>query len=358
MLDKEPVILGRELAAAHQAEAERLARNESGVSPLGPLDRYDEPNNGLHLYDPVRVPLDERLTELCRQYKDHPPKSRKATRQSLSMDDFYTLFTFARRAAVFAWRAGDLELLNDGLTAISMLELARVDWRDALGPPFVIYAICHQLELDPTNAFENAASLAEPRVAELLLSFGTRPAEHQTLGAAGYAKVDTPRGPGLISKSISPYNPTLPLDHVALQLAQLLRDNGYTAHAEIATELPDVWLSKVDDRSLSEALRRVVAGASVHATPFPTACPDYASQGIMVFLVESTDLESAQTLGVLANQKQRMPNDFVLLPVQSGRLFCLFVARNYMVGGRSTETQETMNRFIPSVERILQATMS
>jgi hypothetical protein len=271
------------------------------------------------------------------------------------MDDFYSLFTFAHRAAVFAWRGRDLQLLEDGLTAVSMLELARVDWRDALGPPFVIYAIFHQLELDPTTAFENAASLAEAPVSELLLSFGNRPAEHKTLEAAGYARVDTPRGPGLIRRSVSPYNPTVPLDQLILQLCQLLRDNEYSASAEIATDLSDVWLSKVDDRTLAASLRNVVAVATAHATSLPAVCRYYASQGIMAFLVETADLGTAQKLFELACQKERMPNDFVLLPVQSGRLFCLFVARNFVVGGKSIETNETILRFRPSIESVLQA---
>jgi hypothetical protein len=354
-MKEKPVILGRELAEARQAEAERVARGDGAESPLSPVDRYDEFSGESSLCDPVWSSLDDRLTDLCRLYKRQPPDERAATRRSLSMENFYTLFTFACRAAVFAWRADNPRQLEDGLAAVAMVEIARVDWRDALGPPFVIYAIFQQLGLNATQPFAAAAALAEPRLAEMLLSFQDRPEEHKTLQAAGYSRVDTVHGPGLIRSSGSLYAPILPLDQIVLQLAQLLRDHGYSAYAEIATELPDYWLSKVDDGALKAALSTVVGGASVHARPSPAASSDYASQGIMVFLVESSNPGGAEGLMALARQKQSLPNDFILLPSQCGRLFCLFVARNFVAGSKALETQKSMSRFLPSITRILEA---
>jgi hypothetical protein len=74
------------------------------------------------------------------------------------MDDFYTLRIFANRCAVLGWRSRDTDILADGLTAIAMIEIARIDWRDAIGPSFIIFAVFHQLGVDPIDFFINAAN--------------------------------------------------------------------------------------------------------------------------------------------------------------------------------------------------------
>ncbi len=350
----EPFILGQQFAAARSAEAARIARADSGVSPLGAEDRYDQWRGDLDLYDPVRLPLDDRIRLLCREFASVGEKARSAIRRSLTLNDFYTLLTFAQRSAVFALRTRDPRWLVDGLTAIAIVEIARIDYRDAPGPAGLIYAIFHRIGVAAYPAFEQAAALAEPDIAELLQSFRDRPPNHRTLKACCFEAVDSPGGPGLIQRSGCLYKPTMRLDKLILQIAEVLRNDQYSPSVEIGTTLPDVWLSKIDDRALASALSSVVAGATAHGTLRPEVSPEHLNLGIIAFAVETANEAAAATLLRIARLKQTQNNDFKMLAAQDRRLFCLLIARNWMVGGEDFETAESIMRFQPGLEKLLQ----
>lgn len=353
-MDDEPIILGQQLADARKAEAERLARGDGAPSPLTSNDRYDAWRGDFDLYNPVPLPLDDRLRSLCHKFASLDDVSRAATRQSLSMDDFYTLWAFSRRAAVFGLRRRDVDWLIDGLTASAMIEIARIDWRDAPGPPGLIWAMFDLIGVDAVPSFMAAAALAAPEIAELLSSFPDRPPAHKALKAWGYELVHSAGGPGLLRRSTSSYAPTMPIAEVAIQIAGHLRNDQYSADVDLATKLPDIWLSKIDDRALATALKSVVAGASIHGRLRPTARADHQSLGIMAFLVETSTSSAAETLHRIARLKQQKKHDFVLVAASHGRLFCVLIARNFMHGGPSFETSDSMQRFVPGLEQILQ----
>lgn len=46
------------------------------------------------------------------------------------MRDFYTVLSYARRAAVRALRSNDAELACRGVAALSVIDENRIDWRD------------------------------------------------------------------------------------------------------------------------------------------------------------------------------------------------------------------------------------
>src|SRR5262249_26963862 len=89
------------------------------------------------LIKPAPHPLDDTIASLCRKFVRSRQAQRQTLRASLSMDDFYTLLTFAHRAAVFALRdrgavgvaAGRRCAVGvaDGLTGVAMIEAERVD---------------------------------------------------------------------------------------------------------------------------------------------------------------------------------------------------------------------------------------
>jgi hypothetical protein len=81
-----------------------MAEGSIQSSPIGPDMRYDFYAGEMELIDPHRLPLDNKLTEICHRFAGSDATTRAITRTSVSMDDFYTLFTFARRSAVFALR--------------------------------------------------------------------------------------------------------------------------------------------------------------------------------------------------------------------------------------------------------------
>src|SRR6516162_8344592 len=102
-----------------------MAEGSIQSSTIGPDMRYDFYAGEMELIDPL--PLDNKLTEICRRFTGSDATTRAITRTSVSMEDFYTLFTFARRSAVFALRDNQSSHIIDGLTAIAVIELKRVD---------------------------------------------------------------------------------------------------------------------------------------------------------------------------------------------------------------------------------------
>lgn len=348
---KRVVVLGQQLASAANVERERLARGDFGASPLDPTDRYDSSS---HDGEFVVLPLDTKLLGLCRSYANQDAAAREVTRRSLSMDDFYTLVAFARKAADLGLREKNAIWLADGLMALAMIELARIDWRDAIIRALLLLAAFEEIGADSTEPLRAAIRAAEPEMSELLRIQGERPAESRSFEAAGSRLVQTPSGPELLGWSGQPYAPTTPLDAVALALRALFRSRGYVAGAELATDLPDVWLKMTNDRDLMGALASVVAGATVSACS-PRLSRETASQMMTIFVVETAQQHAAQTLQRLAIEKQAMNNDFALAAAQCGRLFGLLVARSFVAGVESSESNASLARFLPEIEAILRA---
>ena len=121
------VVLGQQLADAHAAE-ERRQRSNPPPSPLRGV-HYDRWRGEHRLSKLVPAEADERARELAQTSADASADARAATREALSLDDFYALLTFARRSAVLALREG-VAPLTDGLAAIAMIDSRRVDPRD------------------------------------------------------------------------------------------------------------------------------------------------------------------------------------------------------------------------------------
>src|SRR5262245_8749987 len=91
---------------------------------------YDFWRGEINLINPAPIALDSQLRELCQSFANSDAQSRAQMRASISMEEFYTLLTFSKRAAVFGIRERNAAWLVDRLTSLSMIELDRVDFRD------------------------------------------------------------------------------------------------------------------------------------------------------------------------------------------------------------------------------------
>ena len=95
-----------------------------------PAATYGADDGYLAFLNPTPLALDSELAELCRRTALIEPSARARVRQSISMDEFYTLLAFSRRMALFALRERSVGRLRDGLNAIALIDLARIDYRD------------------------------------------------------------------------------------------------------------------------------------------------------------------------------------------------------------------------------------
>lgn len=347
---REPVVIGQEMADAYEAERKRIEAGGPGRSPI-PEATYDLWRGELRLTDPRRLPLDSQIAPVCRSFAQLDAGSRSVMRRSISMDEFYTLLTFSRRAAVFAMREGGSDLI-DGLTALAMIEAERVDYRDILVALSLLHHAGVRAGKDPEGLFRDAAALAEPAVSNLIDGFAARrPADRDLRDAWGFDEVETEGGVGLIGWGFRRYQPTQDLKRIALELAALLDADRYQPDdPEVATELPTVWFRGVSEPSLDETLRAIRAGATVRGRLRPEVDSSYTSQQLNIFLAELPDHRLA---GKLLEVSRQPSEGFWRLGVAEGRLFSLTVARSFVQGVQAYETRGSLGRFGPGIARIL-----
>jgi hypothetical protein len=309
--------------------------------------------------DPHWLPLDDKLTEICRRFAGSDAVTRATMRTSISMEDFYTLFEFAHRSAVFAMRDNQSSHIIDGLTAIAIIELKRVDFRDALVRLALLYNAAIKIGDNPNTLVRRAIALAEPDTCALMEGFINRSPNDKDLSKWGYVVVETENGPGLVASRFKAYAPTCPTDRIAFELAQLIEADKYRAGVELQTDLPSFWLSGVDDGNLAQALQLVVAGAHVRGHLRPDTSPqvpgDPVRQMLLLFLVELADQSTAESLDALARAKCARENSFSMLAIRNGRLFCLVISSSAVYGENPFETASSLARFGPSIEAILRA---
>jgi len=170
----------------------------------------------------------------------------------------------------------------------------------------------------------------------------------------GYTVVETKGGPGFVGWGLKSYQPTSPLDQVGLALAQFVKRDKYeTTSITLASDLPAVWLSSVDDNALNHAMTSVRGAVTINADLRPQESPDYKHQALMIVLAELDDETAAGSLFRLSQEKQIQPNDFAMVAAKEDRLFCLAVGRSIMAGKASFETQASMQRFATGIAEAL-----
>ena len=287
--DHDGVVIGREMAAARDADARRLA-GDPPPSSL-PATRYDGARGDHRLYDPQRLPLDDELATCARRFRDMTDDARADTRAAMSLDDGYTLLAFARRAAVFALRSGDQAQVAEGLSACAAIELERVDQRDVLVALGLLHHAAHRCGADASEMLRSAAGLGGPGFSALVDGFlaGSR-GEHDLRDSWGLCEVDGPAGIGLLRWGFAPWTPRHDLAGASLRVAEALRGDVYDVDdPELATKLPAVWLSDPGDRSAEEVLNASRGAAVIHARLRAEASVDHASQQLTAWLVELKD---------------------------------------------------------------------
>jgi hypothetical protein len=349
---KAPYVLGEEYAKAVAQEQQRKQSGNGRKSPM-PAGEYDQWRGEDSLINPVKNSLDSDLSGLSQRFAKSDAQTRTDMRTSINMEEFYTLLTFSQRAAVFAMRERDVNWVNNGLTAIAMIEAKRTDPRDILMPLSLLYHSAKRIGANADQLFRDTAKLSEPDVATLLTGFVDRPADEKDIRASwGFDEVETSGGLGFIGWGNEAYQPTGDLKKVAIEIADLIAKDKYRASSvEVASELPAVWLKSAENPSLESVLKKVRAGASIHGNLRPNEHPTYKSQVLMIFLVEMDDERAAQELQEMSRKKK--PANYSMVGVSNGKLFCLVIGESFEQGVAAFETPETLPRFAKGITEIL-----
>jgi hypothetical protein len=345
------VLLGEQLALAHQTEQRRLAKPQPAKSPM-PEQTYHFEAGAMYLLKPVPHPLDSSLTSLCKRYAKRNNDQRTAMRASISMEEFYTLLAFAQRAAVFAVRQRSADWVRAGLTAVTMIEAERVDWRDILVALGLLYHAATRVQLDADQVFRDVSTLAERGTAKLVSGFSKRSRTDKQLRAWGFEEIETDEGIGLIQGGFGGRKPTYNLVAIAREIADHFATDRYRPSSiEFGAMMPRVWLESSDNKALEKALRAFRTGATIEAELRRTRGVKTGSQHFVAFLEEMKTEAAAQQLLEIARKKKA--TTFCKVELAAGRLFCLIVARSWWQRVQSYETQESLARFARPIGDIL-----
>ncbi len=346
------IVLGEELARATAAEELRKAQGELELSPM-PEQVYDYWRGETSLIRPVALPLDSAIAELCKRFAAADERAREHLRSAISMDEFYTLLTFARRSAVFAIRGRDANWVEAGMTAVAMIDSQRVDYRDILVALSLLHHAARRIGIDVALVFRQTAARCKPDTASLVAGYADGSDREKDIRSSwGYDEVQTSSGVGFIGWGFETYEPTYDLKAIAIEIADYLATDKYLpSSVEVATVLPAVWLQIADRAALDQAMKSIRAVAQVTGSLRPEESPNYSFQHFIVFLAELATEAAAQNLLEIARQKN--PSGYCMIPLAEGRLFLLIVARSFAQGIEAFETQQTMRRFAQPMMDIL-----
>ena len=327
--EPQPVILGAQLARAAAADAEHR-RQFAGPSPM-PAGVYDD----LTLIDPRPLPLDDDLRRLCNDFKARPAGLRNA----LTMDDFYLLMHFARRAAVFALRGKSPQWIEDGLTAVAIADDARVDLRDLFIPLSLLHHAALRIGADANALFDRAAALATRNVGQAIRGFGRRTEHDRDIRLSwGHDEIVTSNGVGFIERDFhQTYRPTRDLVALALAIRERLERDAYRVESvTIATSLPPVWFKSPKAAALLAGANGTV---SIHAR--------HRSDGAQIVMAWIVELDSPRTAEELASLAAKAASDDVaLVTATDGSVLTLLVGRSYIAEVASVENIASMKRFL------------
>jgi hypothetical protein len=331
------VYLGMKLAVAEVAE-ELHRVTSSGPSPLRDVSY---PAQAAVLWRWVHARQDASVWAFVRAYSGVPDRER--VRSSLTVDDFYTLMTFARRCVLAALRNEDPGAAEAAFDALSAIDLERVDWRDVVVAASLASYAARRVGLEPDEVLAGAVRQAEPAVGEIIERAVTKDVD--LAGDWGYREVATPSGPVLVDSEGGPADDELVAR--VLGVADLLENDERYVVTSIGEEdeLPEVWLD--DTEAAGEARQRLVGCASVHAEPPEARYRHF----LLVFLVEAHDERDA---GAIAAAARRVTADHTAqLGIAVGRRCAVVVARSAVAGQPSLEDARSLARFQEPIEALL-----
>jgi hypothetical protein len=331
------------MAAAIQAEK----RHQS--VPRGPslLDgiRYELARGELDLFRFVESQTDEQVDSIVENAFTLGADSLVQVRAALTQDNLYTLLTFSRRRALSALRQGSSSPILAGFRALALVDLDRIDWRDAaLAAGLLAYA-GRQVGAAVQEVVSEIQERAVPAMGEVLARHAAAPEEG--LGVGGFREIRTSQGVGLANDYGHSYAPSIELVSVAERVVSLIeRDKYRVDNLTTGSDLPAIWLPTAD-AGATRARERLHGCLSVSARPKDDR-RGMSDQMFSVWIAEAANGGDAQTIAAAATPKPG--SDMAILGVASSLLCSVLVARSVVKGVRPLEDIGSLERFRPALQ--------
>lgn len=348
-------VLGREMADARKIEKKRIEAGNFLPSPLPSFD-YSKWSSEQSLIDPVENDLDLKILQLCTSFKTYDVDKRKVTRNSLSLDNIYTLLEFTKRATIFGLRKKAQAYIDSGFIAIGMIDAERCDYRDILVTlSFLDYGL-QKLNVTQNSIVPEAVKLCDGKTKKLTQDFFQLGEKNRRIEeTAGYTAVETSRGISFIETGYEKYNPKCNLSKILFDISEYVYDDQYQkGRVAIRQDIPLIWLSAENDKKIVKALSGIAGTATLRTELRNDFSPQSGMQMLLIFLSEFNDDEAQQML--LQQVNKTSPKTFKRLSFAQDNIFCLVIQRATMVGLKEFESQESLKRFEKPIRELIQKT--
>ncbi len=340
-------VLGIPLAQAIEAQRQHDRQRASSRSPLAGL-RYTDAE--CRLWRWTDSALDSAIAKVVAEFARLAPSEHEAMRDSLTLEDFYTLFTFVQRCVLVALRNGEADRIPLAFTAIAMVAQARVDWRDLVVAIWLARYAGQRLSAPVAGIAARAAKLAEPETAKALLPDRNKPVN--LAEACGYREVVTSEGVALFRTGYQRFSPSADIPAMAFAAALALEAEGYAiSDIELATDLPLVWLNADEGSRLAQMVSGFSGCASIHGVPAADPQPESSGQSLLVFIAEAASESDARDVAFAAQGASDAKR--TVLGLASGRMCAVIIQRSFMAGTPPLEDMASLERLRPVIEPVL-----
>ena len=271
------VELGMQIA---QASAAQRRHEETHGAPNSPLagSHYSSIENRLWRW--VDSPIDSRIEPVVADFAVLGEAERNSVRDSLSMDDFYTLLAFARRRALAVLRGSEIRQIEPAFVSLAMIDIERVDWRDLLTANSLVCYAGDRIGAPVADFVSRTIQLSEQKTAEALMR--QRTTRIDLAQSCGYREVRTSEGVALFDTGYEHFAPKADLIKSAFEIAVALDADGYEiSSVEVACDLPLIWLSANEGSPISEVVQAFSGCVSISGVPRADLTPKVSGQSLL-----------------------------------------------------------------------------
>lgn len=341
------VVIGTQMAQAIAAQQRHEETHGAPNSPLTDL-RYSTIENRLWRW--VDSPVDGRIEPVVTDFAALGEAERNSVRDSLSMDDFYTLFAFARRRALAALRGSEARQIETAFVSMAMIDLERVDWRDLIMANSLLCYAGERIGAPVGDLVNRTVRLAEPKTAEALMR--QRTTRIDLAGSCGYREVRTSEGVALFDTGYEHFSPQADLETIAFDSAIALENNGYEiGDISLASDLPLTWLNGHDGSAIATMARNLSGCVAIHGVPRADPAPRSSGQSLLVFLGEAANETDAREIAAAAENASSSQR--TELGLSSGGIYAIIIQHSWMADTLPMENAHSLERLRGAFERLL-----
>lgn len=339
--------LGTQMA---QASAAQQCHEETHGAPNSALADLRYSSIESRLWRWIDSPIDSQIEPVVTDFAVLGEAERNSVRDSLSMDDFYTLLAFARRRALAVLRGNEARQIEPAFYSLAMVDIERVDCRDLIMANSLVCYAGERIGAPVADLVSRTIQLAEPQTAEALME--QRITRFDLAESCGYREVGTSEGVALFDTGYEHFSPEADLERIAFDSAVALEINGYEIeNVSLASDLPLTWLDGREGSAIARMARSLSGCVNIHGVPRADLAPRSSGQMLLVFLGEAASERDAREIAAAAENASNSQR--TQLGLASCRICAVIIQSSWMADTPPIEDAPSLERLRGVFEQLL-----